>query len=643
MGAPSKELRPNRHLRVERERRGWSQRRVAEEISTNVDTVSKWERGINVPDPYFREKLCTLFGRDAIELGFVDQEVTSEGPSASLATATQWTIPLPPSAYLAHPYPLQENFTGRNSERQMLTEWLTNDPRAVFSLVALGGMGKSSLTWTWLQEDVMQLPEPLRPHGVLWWSFYEAEAYFVTFLNHALTYVSGGTIDPTYISSTYEKMQSLLSLLQQRRFLVIFDGFERQLRAYSGFDSASHNDGITDKAQKPFRVCVDPHVGSFLRWAAAGNLQSKILLSSRLPPQELDGLVGCRHERLHALHTEDAITFLRAQGVQGTRAEIQAACTFYGNHPLTLRLLAGVVAYDPARPGDIAVATEYNLLPEIAQREHHILAFVYDALHPPLRELLSQLAAFRSSVDFKTVKDVSTFADERMLKEALRELIERGFIFFDRTRGRYDLHPIVRQYSYARLQRKEEVHTRLADYFQSMMTSDVSNEPIEKLKKIRVLFTGLALENDQRIKSVEDLTPTIELFHHLVLARDFEKAFRLYYHHLAVPLYHQLNAYQIVIELLQSFFSNDEILFPSMESSQQSWLLDALANAYSASGYPLRAVQLLKKSIQIDQGLNDKESLATTMWNVAVQQLELGELAASERSLQKSISICQII
>ena len=173
----------------------------------------------------------------------------------------------------------------------------------------------------------MHLSQALRPYGVMWWSFYEAEAYFVTFLNQALTYMSGGTINPKSINSTYEKMQSLLSLLQQHQFLIIFDGFERQLRAYSGLDSASYDNAAIDNDQKAFRVCVDPHIGSFLRWAAAGNLQSKILLSSRLTPQELDGLVGCRHERLHTLHTEDAVTFLRAQGVQGTRAEIQAACT----------------------------------------------------------------------------------------------------------------------------------------------------------------------------------------------------------------------------------------------------------------------------------------------------------------------------
>ncbi len=58
------------------------------------------------------------------------------------------TEPLEP--YFAHPYPLQENFTGRVSERVMLTKWLVGEQHPVLALTAIGGMGKSALTWAWL-------------------------------------------------------------------------------------------------------------------------------------------------------------------------------------------------------------------------------------------------------------------------------------------------------------------------------------------------------------------------------------------------------------------------------------------------------------------------------------------------------------
>ncbi|MFN2202733.1 MAG: restriction endonuclease, partial [Caldilineaceae bacterium] len=64
-------------------------------------------------------------------------------------------IPLPPAPHYAHTYGLQENFTGRVAERQMLTQWWTGGGRPVLAVVALGGMGKSALTWAWLQRDVL--------------------------------------------------------------------------------------------------------------------------------------------------------------------------------------------------------------------------------------------------------------------------------------------------------------------------------------------------------------------------------------------------------------------------------------------------------------------------------------------------------
>lgn len=62
----------NRRLKQARELRGWSQAKVAEQIGTDATTVSRWERGLFSPTPYFRERLCTLFGKNAQELGLLD-------------------------------------------------------------------------------------------------------------------------------------------------------------------------------------------------------------------------------------------------------------------------------------------------------------------------------------------------------------------------------------------------------------------------------------------------------------------------------------------------------------------------------------------------------------------------------------------
>ena len=68
-------------LRYQRTLRGWSQARLSEEIGVTPNRISSWERGIALPNAYFREKLCTLLQMNAQELGLlaVDPEnVASE-------------------------------------------------------------------------------------------------------------------------------------------------------------------------------------------------------------------------------------------------------------------------------------------------------------------------------------------------------------------------------------------------------------------------------------------------------------------------------------------------------------------------------------------------------------------------------------
>jgi transcriptional regulator with XRE-family HTH domain len=61
----------NELLRDQRLQRGWSQARVAQQIGTIAALVSKWERGVSLPTPYYREKLCVLYGLPAQKLGLL--------------------------------------------------------------------------------------------------------------------------------------------------------------------------------------------------------------------------------------------------------------------------------------------------------------------------------------------------------------------------------------------------------------------------------------------------------------------------------------------------------------------------------------------------------------------------------------------
>ncbi len=524
-------------------------------------------------------------------------------------------FPHPPAPYFAHPYPLQENFTGRNKERQQLTEWLKNDPRPMFAYVAIGGMGKSALTWYWLQEDIIK--KGLAPEGIIWWSFYDEESSFEKFLFSTIKYASGGKINPSTIKSVREKIDTLYNLLYQKRYLIVLDGLERLLRAYAGLGSPYQGDEFKKEKDQTFRSCIDPNASWFLKTMVTGYPQSKILFTSRLFPKELDGLAGYNKIELKSMNPDDAVEFFHLQGVKGTRAEIQVACEPYGYHPLKLRLLSGLILEEKENPGDCS-QSKYCEIGDVAPKEHYIMEISYNALDKKKQNFISSLAAFRTPMDYPAIKAISKFKSKKELDGALTELVNRGLLFWDKEKNRYDLHPIVRSYCYGRLMDKEGVHSQLIDYFN-------------------------AVPKPSKIESIDDLSPVIELYHHTVGAGRYDEAWSLFYERLNQPTYYQFGAYQLRIELMNAMFPNGYDKPKLTKEDALAWTYNGLANSYSLSGQPRRAVQVWSIAMPIAKKLGEKRNYAVGLGNLALQHKVIGDLESAEANLRRAIKVDQEI
>jgi len=70
-------------LRHERALRNWSQHELVRRIldlcaedrehpALDTKTVGRWERGEHKPSLYYRKRLCQVFGRNSIQLGFIE-------------------------------------------------------------------------------------------------------------------------------------------------------------------------------------------------------------------------------------------------------------------------------------------------------------------------------------------------------------------------------------------------------------------------------------------------------------------------------------------------------------------------------------------------------------------------------------------
>jgi tetratricopeptide (TPR) repeat protein len=558
--------------------------------------------------------------------------------------------------FLAHPYAMPPNFTGRLAERKLLNDWLNADgDHPLFVLRALGGFGKSALAWHWLLHDV----EPMRRPRAVWWSFYEGDASFESFLLNTLAYLG---IDPRGLGPR-QQADALLSALHSPNLLLILDGFERALRAFSGMNAAYQGDEALHPLPLPTPVlasgegggrgegeadCLSPHADYFLRALASlpGILHGKVLMTTRLRPRPLEThgqlLQGCHEEELTQMRPADAVAFFHAQGIRGGRVEIEDSCNPYGYHPLSLRLLAGLIVNDLQQPGDIAAARHLDVSGDLIQRQNHVLKYAYESLTPARRQLLSRIACFRTPVAYEALEILSKqlpplpaprgFLNRLFSRSSpatqstnpqadLHDLIARGLLHHDRRVNRYDLHPIVRRYAYDRLGSADRTaaHTRLRDYF-------------------------AAVPELESVQKLDDLMPVIELYHHTVRARHYDEAWILFRDRFWRTLYYQLGAYQMQIELLQALFTNGEDRPPQLrDEAHQAHAMNELANSYSLSGQPRRAVPLYEGYIAISEKRSDKQNLAIGLGNLAFQQIPIGVLRAAEANLRRSITLCQEI
>ena len=115
-----------------------------------------------------------------------DDSKSDKAPTGSFHYVS--AIPEKGQRYIAHPYTLLQvkGLVGRKGELEILTDWITKPEYTditLFNIVAIGGMGKSALTWTWFNNIA---PQETKWAGQVWWSFYESDATFENFVTRTL-------------------------------------------------------------------------------------------------------------------------------------------------------------------------------------------------------------------------------------------------------------------------------------------------------------------------------------------------------------------------------------------------------------------------------------------------------------------------
>lgn len=569
-------------------------------------------------------------------------------------------IPAPPEPFIAHPYTLLQThrLVGRQPELNLLTDWVAKVDSEIYkahilNIVAVGGLGKSALTWKWFNDIAPQEMNPLV--GRMWWSFYESDATFENFVTRALAYVSQRALAEVQQIPAPEREAQLIAALDREPFLVVLDGLERMLMAYARMDAAHLSDddydrqtanvvanaiGLPASAAQSFtgehrlRKTADPRAGAFLRKLASVRA-ARILVSTRLYPADLQMVTGeslgsCAAIFLRGLADDDALELWRALSVSGARDALLPLFNRVGNHPLVVQALASEVARYRRAPGDFEEwrrgHPDFNpfSLP-LVQVKSHVLEFALHGLDDKARQALRVIAAFRMPARYDTLTALlmgegKACADEHGLDKVLTELEDRGLVGWDKRANRYDLHPIVRGVVWSGLDDDTQrgVYTSLHAHFEALPMID----------------------DWQKVSSLEDLTPAIELYSTLIGLGRYDDAYAVFRNRLSEATFYRLSANRQMVEFMEMLFPDGMDQLPRLSNlDNQTFTLNILALAYQNSGQPGRAALLFRRLNTICSEMKSYDNLGVSLRNLSDALRLSGALCESEVAARRALNM----
>ncbi|MBO0781435.1 MAG: tetratricopeptide repeat protein, partial [Ktedonobacteraceae bacterium] len=507
----TQETTPRSRLVEARMQRKLSQREVANHLNTTLVNVSRWERGVTRPGPYFRHKLCELFRRSEEELDLLptpDEQEASITPTAA-ATVTaptpaqtgesapiyDWTIPRPAASPLI----------GRDEELSITRQRLIHGGSvALTALNGLPGVGKTALTIALAHDPT------IRAHfrdGVLWAAL-GPEPQIPVLLSHWGKLLGLSEAQMTALSTPGAWGDALREAIGRRSLLLVID------------------DAWTLEAAQIFMIggpaCAHlvttrfPHIASHITIDGAHtlrelNTEQGMDLLRQLAPQ----VVGLEEGR--ALDLVEAVgglplaltlmgNYLRKQGYTGQARRIQAALQRLSDARERLNLSeqrAPVEKHPSLSTGETQISLQ------------SVIAVTDQFLTPRQRSALRTLAVFPPRPN--------SFSEEAALVVAacdydmLDALNDTGLLESSGS-GRYTLHQTIADYAYLRLDEAsaDAAYSRLIDYVTVYVENHRKNSELLDLESTTILA---ALDAAHRLAKQPELLRAVMAFAPFMLLR----------------------------------------------------------------------------------------------------------------------------
>lgn len=379
-----------------------------------------------------------------------------------------------------------ETLHGRSDELKRLDNWFEDEESSGLMIRAIGGMGKTSLAWCWL-DTLPEDPTSSHASGIFWFSFYASDHSIRRFAFKLREWLEP-FVAPERRRSIREKDSDWTAIKHylenlKHKPLIILDGLEAEFVGYIGrkpagagklsgeFGDVSSDGGSEESADKlhDFAQFRDEAGGTSLAEFIQSNL-AKILITTREVPTAFvrmsrgkERLIGKLDEIiLEELSPDNARVFLEDYGVNGQEKTLKTlVASPVIRHPLVLKVFANRILNDDIALGDLDKYIELNpgqkLLELAIQRRTNILHFVFNDLTDIERFILDLITASDIAMprDFVEALAQQKGYGQSVISAAFDQLRrKRGLINAARHKIEdsedletvYSMHPVCREY-----------------------------------------------------------------------------------------------------------------------------------------------------------------------------------------------------
>jgi hypothetical protein len=318
------------------------------------------------------------------------------------------------------------NFFGHSIDLDLLEDSITNKQARIILLLGMAGLGK-----TILASKLAKQAEKHFKHVI--WRSLRASPRPGQLLNDLFELFEPNVAAYAHPPETLtEKLNWLISFLENNACLIVLDGYENILQA-------ANRAGIYQAGFEGF--------GDLLTYFGQSHHQSCLIITSREKPNEIIALESntplMQTHVLAGLNYIEAQEFLKSQNLHGTQEEWNELVTQYSGNPLALKLGAWTIR--EVFGGNIPDFLHLN--EPIFGDIKLMLDQQFRRLSPAEQEMMFWLASEKEPVALEKLEEYSKSTSSRLqLIETLESLFRRTFIEREGDRPLFKLQPILREY-----------------------------------------------------------------------------------------------------------------------------------------------------------------------------------------------------